>query len=284
MFNNTTNYEYNRPDRIIVIGDIHGDLKRFKNILVDAKIINNNLEWIAEPNTFVVQLGDQVDSLNRNLNVKNWEILSDTEMIYFTNNLSMIAKAKNCIFISLIGNHELMNTIGDFSYVSDNSKKETRLSNFQPMGSIAQILAKRPLVIKIGDLFFSHAKFSIDHYNILMKYNKNISYINELWKNYMLKIPFDINDKEIVDDIIVGPNGILWNRHDNNTELTKNVLELIGCNIMFVGHTPMPNIIFIDNQILYCDTGISRSFGTSKYQYIDINKNEINVKTIIEEE
>lgn len=284
MFNNTTNYEYNRPNRIIVIGDIHGDLKRFKNILVDAKIINNNLEWIAEPNTFVVQLGDQVDSLNRNPNVKNWEILSDTEMIYFTDNLSMIAKAKNCMFISLIGNHELMNTIGDFSYVSDNSKKETRLNNFQPMGSIAQILAKRPLVIKIGDLFFSHAKFSIDHYNIIIKYNKNISYINEIWKNYMLKMPIDISDKEILDNVMVGQNGILWNRHDNNPELTKNVLSLLGCSIMFVGHTPIPNVMFIDNQILYCDTGISRAFGTSKYQYIDINKNEINVKTIIEED
>ena len=70
MYNNNI-YEINNKDinRIIVIGDIHGDIKRFKSILIDSKIINNNFEWIAEPpNTIIVQLGDQIDSLNRNTN------------------------------------------------------------------------------------------------------------------------------------------------------------------------------------------------------------------------
>ena len=31
------------PNRLVIIGDIHGDIKRFKNILLDAKIINNNI-------------------------------------------------------------------------------------------------------------------------------------------------------------------------------------------------------------------------------------------------
>ena len=59
-------YEYPKCDRLVIIGDIHGDIKRLKNILIQAKIINNNIEWIAEPpNTVIVQMGDQVDSLNR---------------------------------------------------------------------------------------------------------------------------------------------------------------------------------------------------------------------------
>jgi len=104
--------------RIIIIGDMHGDVRRFKNILVHANIINNNLEWIAEPpETIIVQLGDQIDSLNRTTN-ENWEKLKDYEMIYFTENLNMIARGKGGYCISLIGNHELMNIIGDFSYVS----------------------------------------------------------------------------------------------------------------------------------------------------------------------
>ena len=282
MFNNITQYEYNRPERIIIIGDIHGDLKRFKNILIDANIINNNLEWIAKPNTIVVQLGDQVDSLNRNPSAENWEILTDMEMIYFTDSLNMIAKSKECMLISLIGNHELMNTIGDFSYVSENSKTDIRKNNFQPGGSIAQILSNRPLVVKIGDLFFSHAKFSLEHYNILMKYNKDISYLNEMWKNYMLKLPFNINDKEILDEVILGPNGILWNRHDNDKQTTNELLRILGCNIIFVGHTAVQEITIVDNQILYCDNGISRAFGRLKYQYVDIYQNNINVKTIVE--
>ncbi len=72
MYNLIKN-EYNNINRIIIIGDVHGDLKRFKKILIDAKIINNRLEWIAEPpNTIVVQLGDQIDSLNRVPGLKEW--------------------------------------------------------------------------------------------------------------------------------------------------------------------------------------------------------------------
>jgi len=283
MFINNIIYEYNNAVRIVIIGDIHGDLKRFKNILIDANIINNNLEWIAKPNTIVIQLGDQIDSLNRNPGIKNWEVLQDIEMIYFTDNLSMIANSKQSVFISLIGNHELMNVIGDFSYVSDNSKTELRKSIFQPSGSIAQIFAKRPLVVKIDDLFFSHAKFSLSHYNLLKKYNKDISYINELWKNFMLKMPFDMNNKEIFNTIILGPEGILWNRQENIKDETQVLLKDIGCQIMFIGHTPIQEISIIDSQIMYCDTGISRAFGNNRYQYIDIENKKINIKTIVEE-
>jgi len=77
MDNDNIIYEYPMPNRLVIIGDIHGDIKRFKNILLDAKIINNNIEWIAEPqNTIVIQMGDQIDSLNR-IEDNDWEVLED---------------------------------------------------------------------------------------------------------------------------------------------------------------------------------------------------------------
>ena len=30
-----------------IIGDIHGDIRRFKDILIDAKIINKNIDFIT---------------------------------------------------------------------------------------------------------------------------------------------------------------------------------------------------------------------------------------------
>jgi hypothetical protein len=51
---------------------------------------------------------------------------------------------------------------------------------------------------------------------------------------------------------------------------------------MFLGHTALEQISIIDNQIFYCDTGLSRAFGTKKYQYIDIDNKNINIKTIID--
>jgi len=107
MLHNSLVYEYPHSQRVVIIGDVHGDLKRFKNILKHANIINDDLEWIASPpETIVVQLGDQVDSLNRHPDIQNWEVLEDWNMLHFTNSLHNIAKEKGGKVISLIGNHE----------------------------------------------------------------------------------------------------------------------------------------------------------------------------------
>jgi len=279
MFNNYIN-EINNVSRIIIIGDVHGDLKRFKSILIHASIINNNLEWIAEPpNTIIIQLGDQIDSLNRNTN-ENWEILNDFEMIYFTEHLNNIARVKGGYCISLIGNHELMNVIGDFSYVSPMSMISSRKELFKPQGSISLILAKRPLIIRIRDLLFCHGKFELEHLKILKKYNKDIYYINYIWNNYLENNKINIEDKEILDKIIIGSNGILWNRNSNIQTETEELFKELNISYMFLGHTALEKITIVDNQICYCDTGLSRAFGTTKYQYIDINKNNLNVITI----
>ena len=225
MFNNYQ-YEYPETDRLVIIGDIHGDLKRFKNILIDAKIINNNLEWIAEPsNTIVVQLGDQIDSANRIESANNWEILEDTEMIYFTNTLDNIAISKGGRVISLIGNHELMNTQGNFSYVSQKSNKETRINDYHPNGKLSVILSKRPVVLKIGKLFFCHAGLKKCHLDILRLYYKNISYVNTLWKKYMLGELSDENDINLFEKLLTDNNGILWNR---NLDDTEDIFNLFG--------------------------------------------------------
>jgi len=270
--------------RIIIIGDVHGDIKRFKNILIDAKVINNNFEWIAEPpKTVILQLGDQVDSKNRMPNIDNWEVLKDYEMIYFTDKLNLIARAKGGYCISLIGNHELMNVIGDFTYVSQNSSSDERTNLFKAKGSLALTLAKRPIVCKIGDLLFCHAKFDIEHLNLLKKHNKPLFYINDLWKNYLETATIDVSDKEIFDTIILGSSGILWNRSENNREQTSNLFKELGITYMFLGHTCYERIILKDDQIWYCDTGLSRSFGRNNYQYLDIIGNNINIKTIKDE-
>lgn len=281
MFNECIN-ELQGHKRIVIIGDMHGDIRRFKNILIDAKIINTNLEWIAEPpETIIVQLGDQVDSLNR-IGTENWEILKDYEIIYFTEYLNKIARAKGGYCISLIGNHELMNVIGDFSYVSENSSSESRQSLFKPGGSLAMILAKRPLILKIDDLLFCHAKFDINHLNLLKSSNKTISYINQIWRKYLEKEKINIEDKAIIDNIIIGPTGILWNRNQNNIAETSLLFKELGITYMFLGHTLNEKIILKDNQIWYCDTGISRAFGKNNYQYLDIKDFQINIQTIKE--
>jgi len=282
MFNN---YQYEYPDcnRIIIIGDIHGDLKRFKNILIDAKIINNNLEWIANPpNTIVVQLGDQIDSANRTPIINNWEVLEDTDMIYFTNTLDNIAISKGGRVISLIGNHELMNTQGNFSYVSAKSNKENRKNDYHPNGNLSSILSKRPVVLKIGKLFFCHAGLKKIHLDILDSYGKDISYINTVWKKYMLGELKDQNDIEILNRILIDQEGILWNREIDNKDDNIYSLNKVECIYMFIGHNTVEKITLNNDTTWFVDTGISRAYGMNSYQYIDINNFNINIKEIKE--
>jgi hypothetical protein len=275
-------YEYPHSPRTIVIGDIHGDLKRFKQILVDARIINENLEWIAEPpNTIVVQLGDQVDSANRAPEISDWEVLDDTQILHFTHSLTNIAKAKGGNVISLIGNHELMNVIGNFTYVSPKSNFPDRYKYFQPGGTLASsILANRPLVLKIGSLFFCHAGIMKSHIDVLEQSNKPVSYINDVWKQYVSTGTISIEDKDIFDKIILGPEGIVWTRSIDTDEDAEYVLNKIGCQCVFIGHTSVERVHIVKDRLFFVDTGISRAFGSTSFQYLDINGWSINVKTI----
>ena len=228
MINEDIIYEYEHNNRIVIIGDIHGDIRRFKDILIDAKIINKSIEWIAEPkNTIVVQMGDQVDSINRDRTLEDWEVLPDIEMIYFTNLLHKIALSKGGRVISLIGNHELMNTIGNYSYVSHNSLSNNykRQELFKPSGTLSAILSQRPLLVKIGQLLFCHAGLTLRHLNILSKYNKDVSYINTIWKNFIKNNAILVEDKEIFEEIILDSNGMLWTRDlDEKEDLIKKDL------------------------------------------------------------
>jgi hypothetical protein len=277
-------YEYPMPDRLVIIGDIHGDIKRFKNILLDAKIINNNIEWIAEPqNTIVIQMGDQIDSLNRVEN-NDWEVIEDLEMIKFTDLLDKIANAKGGRVISIIGNHEFMNILGNYTYVSAKSianNVKRRIELFKPGGQLSKILSDRPIIIKIGSLLFCHAGLTVSHLFVLQKYNKDIFYLNKLWKLFVNTNNINNSeDSEIFSKIILDDDGILWTRNLTIGEELNIVLKSVNCNHMFVGHTVVDNIKLINNNLWYTDTGISRAFGNKSYQYIDIVDNNVNIKTL----
>lgn len=274
-------YEYPHSDRTVVIGDIHGDIKRFKRILIDAGIINNSLEWIAVPcNTIVLQVGDQIDSLNRAEEIEQWEVLQDVNMLYFSNSLNKIAMTKGGRVISLVGNHELMNVMGNFSYVSPNSLFPYRRKFFEPQGTLSQILSEMKICVKIGTLVFCHAGIRRAHLDFLQERNKSVSCLNALWRNFIKKKEIGEDDVAIFNRIIASDEGILWTRELDTHDDLDYVLKSLGCVYMFVGHTPSDRIQLVHSKIWYTDSGISRAFGSKSYQYIDIVAKAINIKTV----
>jgi hypothetical protein len=142
--------------RVIVIGDIHGDFDKLIQCLVLAKCIklpenglpkieernaNNmfsfikNIKWTGG-NTFVVQVGDQVDRIRPTDWDKNNVPIGNTRndegsslhIFYLLWFLNTMANPQGGRIISLLGNHEFMNIDGDFRYVSPHEFNEYNLA------------------------------------------------------------------------------------------------------------------------------------------------------------
>lgn len=275
--------------RIVVIGDVHGDIKRFMFCLYNAKVFSKDLEWIAEPkNTVVVQLGDQIDSMMRTFNPEatetpEWEELPDVEMLSLTDRLDSIARLKGGRVLSIIGNHEFMNVIGDYNYVSPRVNKlydlDLRKANFRKKyGEYTKILAKRNLVIKIGKFLFCHGGILPMH---LDASNDNINQINEVFRKSLLAQEFTQKEVDLLLSVI-SENGIIWTRYyienaDNAEPTINEVLNRTKSVAMFLGHSVVEKVSNLYNKLFLVDTGMSRSFGRNTYQYVDIQGTNINV-------
>lgn len=267
------------PKRIIVIGDIHGDIGILCSCLYMANIINHKFEWIAQPvDTIVVQMGDQVDSLSRDVN-QPWEKIDDMTLLQFTDRLDEIARKKGGRFISLLGNHEIMNVLGQFDYVSPLSMQKAggiqgRRERFQPGGSYAKILAKRNVVQKIGGLLFCHAGLLPHHLNYV---NGQLSSINILIKRYLLKEMTSENEFGLLHPLFINEMSILWNRfylEQMGTEAEKvldYVLQHTNSTQMIIGHNPLKNITaFYNFKLWETDIGLSRAFSNEGLEVLEI--------------
>jgi hypothetical protein len=94
------------PARIVAIGDIHGSYDGLTTILRRAGLVDEALRW-SGGRTVVVQTGDYTD---RGTDVRK---VMDLLM-----RLERDARSGGGQFIVLVGNHEIMNVIGDFRDVT----------------------------------------------------------------------------------------------------------------------------------------------------------------------
>lgn len=258
--------------RIIVIGDIHGDIHQIGNILFSLKLFDNDLNWIAEPaNTIVVQMGDQIDSFRGTPN--DWEVIPDLEVMRFMDKMDERAKEKGGRVISMCGNHELMNVMGDFSYVSPKSMEMSggpanRHALFSNGNEFSNRLMTRLPILKIGRILFAHAGILPHHIQII---NGDFNAIYELFRKFLKKEPLSQEEQHKSLRLFVQPDSLLWTRYyteSNELEVqdaVNKVLEMTGCTTICIGHTVHPEIHSkFEGKVWFVDNGISRSFFRGK--------------------
>lgn len=92
------------PQRIVAIGDLHGDFSVWRDISAAAGLVDANGHWKGG-NTTLVQVGDVVDRGPESLKILH-ELMR----------LQKEAPRQGGRIIALVGNHEAMNLTGDLRY------------------------------------------------------------------------------------------------------------------------------------------------------------------------
>lgn len=251
-----------------------------------AKLINDEDKWIGD-DTVLVQLGDLIDScrgedcLVQSPNDKG----ADLDLLKFLIYLNTLAQKYGGAVYSLMGNHEIMNVLGEFGYVSPkgfdaffdmvigvSNSYEARKEAFKPGNPIANFLACSKLgVLVIGSNVFVHAGIVPE---ISREYNPaKINEILRLWLQNKLENPDDF--RKILFSSKYSP---FWTRimgkmtqglPNNNKQCIENVnpvLEHWKVKNIHVGHSPQ----FIqklginstcDDAVWRHDIGMSHTFS-----------------------
>jgi len=265
-------------DRIVVLGDIHGDYRLTIGLLKMAKLIiennNNGYTWIGGT-ACVVQMGDQVDRCRPGYlpcsHPKGTieDEASDIKIMELFNNLSLQAEQKGGMVISLLGNHELLNVNGNMTYVSYENLKEfntnpndtninsgmrNRIEAFKPGNKYGKMMGctRLPAVI-IGSNLFAHAGI-IDKLieAIDLKGMGDLEKVNIAVRRWLLGLlKSDDPNYGYVEEIIkYSPYSMFWSRIlgkiPYDTALSDpvcsknitNVLKLFEVGSIIIGHTP----------------------------------------------
>src|SRR5438132_693778 len=136
---------------VVAIGDVHGDFDDFVTILQKAGLIDEQHHWTGGKTTFV-QVGDLLDRGPKPRDVMDLMISLEKE-----------APKTGGRVVSLLGNHEMMNIMGDLRYVTaenyaayaDSNSAERQKSAYQEYvkwrNSHAQLLAELPQPMELTE-------------------------------------------------------------------------------------------------------------------------------------
>ena len=258
---------YPPAERVVAIGDLHGDLTTTRAALRLAGAIDSDDRWIGGA-TVIVQTGDQLDRGD-----------DEVEILDLLDALSVQARADGGAVHVLNGNHELMNVKQDLRYVTlggfldflptpvaDPETVEPqlvvdavheRLRACRPGKPFALRLLNRNVITIIGDSVFVHGGV-LPH---IVDYG--IERLNQETRAWIRA------DRQYPPDILLASDGPVWSRNysdDPDAEdcrLLEEVLSDLGARRMVVGHTVQDEGISpaCGEMVWRIDVGLAAHYG-----------------------
>lgn len=283
---------YPAADRIVAIGDVHGDADAFKKSLLAAGVVDEEGNW-SGGSTVLVQVGDQLDRGDGERKI--YETLF---------HLQDTAPVNGGAVHILLGNHEIMNVEMDFRYVTaggfadfqrNGGVKElpkqsklripppvaktinqlpvnwrARAKALSPGGPLAVELARRAqIAVIIGDNVFVHGGLAPRHLTFGGKAEtvalKTLEGINSECRDFML----GLRQRPMV---LRGAQSPVWMRDysrpvvrpaSDTCRMLAQTLKMINVKRMIVGHTPQERGInaACSGRVWRIDTGMSAAYG-----------------------
>jgi len=282
--------EWKNVERVVAIGDVHGDFNAFVEVLKFAGLIDQGHHWTGGK-THLVQTGDVPDRGPDSRKVM--DLLMELE--------KEAGKAGGAVH-ALIGNHEAMNVYGDLRYTTPAEfaafatpkseairegfwKQEARRTprpNFDdkrkweeahPLGYFEQRIAfssqgpygkwirSHNAIIKINDTLYLHGGFGPRFANVPFKQ------IDDAITTELADIStIQPKDPAMADD------GPLWNRvmaiddSPATAALVDQTLAAQGVKRIVLGHTVTAGAIVtrFQGKVVLIDTGMSAVYGSHR--------------------
>jgi len=273
-------------DRIVAIGDLHGDVSALRAALRLGGATDEAGKWIGKT-LVVVQTGDQLDRGD-----------DEPQIIELFARLRSEAQAAGGAVHVLNGNHEVMNVQADFRYVTPDGfhdfsgghpdalhaqltanlapEQRGRTAAFLPGGEVARRLSVQPIALQIGGNVFVHGGVLEQH----VRYG--LARINQEAAAWMAGAP-----TEPAPTSVSNQRAPIWVRDysDGNpaaeqcAELTR-VLGALSAQRMVVGHTVQQQGInsACDGKVWRIDVGLSRFYG-GKPSVLEIRGQQVRALT-----
>lgn len=228
---------YQKPGKIFAMSDVEGNFNTVTDMLKRHKVIDQKLNWQYGDGHFII-IGDVFDRGNH-----------VTELLWLLYRLEDQAKAQGGMVHMLIGNHEMMNLQNDLRYVEP---KYTRLDEllkqqmnltytqlFGPDTELGRWLRSKNVVVKIGDILFTHGGMSL-------KMSENKLSLETINATMRAAIDTPKAKRNELETLLFGRNGPMWYRGYfmpipnspmvDEKELTE-ILNYYGAKAVAVGHT-----------------------------------------------
>jgi len=226
------------PDKLMIIGDIHGEYEAVMQLLQNNHVVDNSGNWNwGRGHLFFI--GDFMDRGS-----------SVTEVLWLVNRLENQAALFGGQVHTVLGNHEIMVLLNDLRYLHP---KYERIASYFALNhsgffdlstELGRFLRSKPAMVKVGKNLFVHAGISPE----FLKAELHLDSVNNILYRFLNS---DFRRPEPIELLLLLGEGPFWfrgflaeydYREQVNEEFVDSVLNFYSADRIIVGHSEVSGI------------------------------------------